>query len=79
MKADGTYIGANTIPVKMAFELFNRLPPPEVPQPIVHHVDLEPESDNFLRSVDPVEILTEDVDAAADNILITDHTFCPRR
>ena len=77
VKAAGTYIGANTIPVKMAFEPFNRLPPPAVLQPIVHRVDLEPESDNFSRSVDPVEILTEDVDEAADNILITDHTSRP--
>ena len=71
------YIGANTIAVKMAFELFNRLPPSEVPQPCVHHVDLDPESDNLSRSIDPVESVTEDVDEAADNILITDHTARP--
>ena len=52
-------------------------PPPEVPSPAVRNVDLEPETDNFSRSVDPVEIVTEDVDEAADNILITDHTARP--
>ena len=48
-----------------------------LPQPTVHDVDLEPESNNFARSVDPFEILTENADETADSILNTDHSSRP--
>ena len=75
--ADGTFIGVNTAPVRMTFEPFNRLPPPLVPQPTVHEVDLEPGSGNFARSVDPVESVTENANKTADSILNTDHSSRP--
>ena len=44
---EGTFIGDDPAAVQMTFEPFNRMPPPSIPQPAIHEVDLEPELDNF--------------------------------
>ena len=54
---EGTFIGDDIAASQMTYEHFNRLPPPSVPQVAIHEVDLEPGSDNFARSVDPIEIV----------------------
>ena len=75
MEEDGTYIGASAHTVKMTFEPFNSLPPPAVPSSATEHIELEPDLENFSRSIDPIEVTNEEADDAADNILSTDHTF----
>ena len=61
----------------MTFEPFNSLPPPAGPSFATEHIELEPDLDNFSRSIDPIAVTNEEADDAADNILSTDHTSRP--
>ena len=74
MEEDGTHSGASAHTVKMTFEPFNSLPPPALLSSATEHIELEPDLENFSRSIDPIDVRNEEAADAADNILSTDHT-----
>ena len=77
MEEDGTYICASAHTVKMTFEPFTSLSTPAVPSSATERIDLEPDLENFSRSIDPIEVTNEEADETADNILSTDHASRP--
>ena len=54
MEEDGTYTGASARNVKITFEPFNNLS--FSTSSATEHIDLEPDLENFSRSIDPIEV-----------------------
>ena len=67
------HTGASANTIKMTFEHFNSLSAPSLPSPATEHIDLEPDVENFSRSIDPIEGTTQEAGETTDNILSTDH------